>query len=124
MYTETHLEKTCQGYEWLNFYDRLQTAIWSDQLGECVQYMPYCAQGFHELFGQEKSEGGRVLERKRDSWEVIRHPLQPPLQPFSRHLYLASRFVGCRMCLLFRHLRRRNRIVRLLILGWELWMVG
>ena len=71
MFTETHLEKTCQGYEWLNFYDRLQTAVWHDQLGECVQYMPYCAQGFHELFAQEKSESGRSLERKRDSWEVI-----------------------------------------------------
>jgi hypothetical protein len=77
MYTETHLEKTCQGYEWLNFYDRLQTAIWSDQLGECVQYMPYCAQGFHELFAQEKGEGGRTLERKRDSWEV------PPRDPYA-----------------------------------------
>jgi hypothetical protein len=74
MYTETHLEKTCQGYEWLNFYDRLQSAVWHDQLGECVQYMPYCAQGFHELFAQEKSEGGRSLERKRDSWEVISIP--------------------------------------------------
>ena len=36
-----------------------------------MQYMPYCAQGFHELFAQEKSESGRTLERKRDSWEVI-----------------------------------------------------
>jgi hypothetical protein len=72
-YTETYLEKTCEGYEWLNFYDQLQSAVYKDQLGECVAYMPYCAQGFHELFAQEKNESQRTLERKRDSWEVIRH---------------------------------------------------
>ena len=71
-YTETHLQKTCEAYEWLNFYDKLQSAVYQDQLGECVGYMPYCAQGFHELFAQEKNETQRTLERKRDSWEV--HP--------------------------------------------------
>jgi hypothetical protein len=70
MYTETHLEKTCEAYEWLHFYDKLQMAVFHDQLGECMAYMPYCAQGFHELFAQEKSESQRTLERKRDSWEA------------------------------------------------------
>jgi chromosome transmission fidelity protein 18 len=70
-YTETYLEKTCEAYEWLWFYDRLQTAVYGDQLGECVAYMPFCAQGFHELFAQEKSESQRSLERKRDSWEAF-----------------------------------------------------
>ena len=74
-YTETHLEKTCEAYEWLHFYDQLQTALYHDQLGECVQYMSYCAQGFHELFSQEKGEGQRTLERKRDPWEVLREKI-------------------------------------------------
>jgi len=69
-YTETHLEKTCEAYEWLHFYDRLQSAVFHDQIGEATAYMPYCAQGFHELFAQEKGESQRTLERKRDSWEV------------------------------------------------------
>ena len=70
-YTETHLEKSCEAYEWLYFYDRLQSTVYHDQLGECMGYMPYAAQGFHELFAQEKAVSQRFLERKRDAWEVI-----------------------------------------------------
>jgi hypothetical protein len=69
-YMETHLEKTCEAYEWLHFYDQLQSAVYQDQIGGAVQYMAYCAQGFHELFAQEKGDLQRSLERKRDSWEV------------------------------------------------------
>jgi hypothetical protein len=64
------LKKTCEAYEWLDFYDNLQSALYQDQAGECVGYMAYCAQGFHELIAQEKNENQRTLERKRDSWEV------------------------------------------------------
>lgn len=65
------MKKTCEAYEWLHFYDKLQTAVYHDQIGECIGYMPYSAQGFHELFAQEKNESQRSLERKRDSWEVF-----------------------------------------------------
>jgi len=69
-YTETQLQKTCEAYEWLHLYDKLHSALYQDQLGDSVGYIPYCAQGFHELFAQEKPESQRTLERKRDSWEV------------------------------------------------------
>lgn len=65
------MKKTCEAYEWLHFYDKMQTAIYHDQFGECISYMPYSAQGFHELFAQEKNESQRTLERKRESWEVL-----------------------------------------------------
>ena len=94
-YTETHLEKTCKAYEWLHFYDQLQSAVYQDQLGGGFQYMPYCAQGFHELFSQEKGELQRSLERKRDSWEV-----------YSTRYDVNNRLM-----------RKRSRIVRLSIPG-------
>jgi hypothetical protein len=34
-------------------------------------YIPFCAQGFHELFAQEKSEANRSLARVKQSWEVL-----------------------------------------------------
>ena len=83
-YTETHLQKTCEAYEWLNFYDTLQSAVFHDQLGECVGYMAYCAQGFHELFAQEKNESQRTLERKRDSWEVLLILIPPHTYPLDQ----------------------------------------
>jgi len=48
----------------------MQNAVYQDQLGECLAYIPYSAQGFHELFAQEKPTSQKSLERKRDSWEA------------------------------------------------------
>jgi hypothetical protein len=68
-YTETKLQKTCEAYEWLNFYDTLQTALYQDQIGETQTYFPFCAQLFHELFSEEKSNP--QLERNKQGWEVL-----------------------------------------------------
>jgi hypothetical protein len=71
-YPETHLQKTCEAYEWLNFFDKLLGSKYYDHIGEAKGYMPFCAQGFHELFAQEKGEAQHPLERKKESYEV--HP--------------------------------------------------
>lgn len=49
----------------------MQTARYDEQNLESMGYIPFCAQGFHELFAQEKSEANRSLVRVKQSWEVL-----------------------------------------------------
>jgi hypothetical protein len=64
------LQKTCEAYEWLHLYDAVETAKYEEQNRASMGYIPFCAQGFHELFAQEKGEANRSLARKSESWEV------------------------------------------------------
>jgi hypothetical protein len=67
------LQKTCEAYEWLHLFDTIQTAKYEDNIQELMGYIPFCAQGFHELFAQEKGEAKRSLARQSESWEVPFH---------------------------------------------------
>ncbi|PSK40044.1 hypothetical protein B9Z65_7984 [Elsinoe australis] len=85
---DTFLTKPTQAYEWLNFHDRLSSAVFSQSEWELAPYLSSPALGFHHLFATSAATRARYSTYTAPTKSTVSSSILPTADEEGPHPFL------------------------------------